>query len=342
MSSITGLISGGGGGGTPINGRATLDLDGEVLYTDEGGSVWLKTGNVLTTGLENYPNAKVKTRPILSSATYDNVSFILGSGDRQFTFKPDGTRLYAVQYNNATLYQFDLSTPWDISTITSSGTVGLGLFTTGPFGVAFSEDGKQLYISGDGNRSVGYAQLNTAWDITGGFPFATSGQAMDYNYNGFGSQSIGAFGGYSTTIYTHKSYLYMPILASGTLYQFKRPQSRMYSERSQFTEVGKAPVAANMYGFTMTSSGDRAFMFDPSEVVREFDLDSGDVTTLSASYGSFDPTEVGVGSIYLKPDSTKLYIKQNGNTSLYQYSLTTEDYIGVPAETKPNEYLRIK
>ena len=43
MSSITSLISAGGGGGTHVNGLVQLYLDGALSYTDESGQIWLKT-----------------------------------------------------------------------------------------------------------------------------------------------------------------------------------------------------------------------------------------------------------------------------------------------------------
>ena len=67
MSSITGLISGGGGGGagTPINGISKLQLGGQALYTDASSQVWLRSGSILIGESATYPDAIENIKKLL-------------------------------------------------------------------------------------------------------------------------------------------------------------------------------------------------------------------------------------------------------------------------------------
>ena len=57
---------------------------------------------------------------LLSSASYDSKSFSVSTQDSSategFTFSYDGTKMYAVGTTNRTVYQYDLSTAFDVST----------------------------------------------------------------------------------------------------------------------------------------------------------------------------------------------------------------------------------
>ena len=91
------------------------------------------------------------------------------------TFKPDGSKVYVIEVTTDRVYQFDLSTSWDITTATLygntpfSGTTGIGDNSAG--GVFFTPDGKKCYITGSTAGSatsdrISTLNLSTPWDIT--------------------------------------------------------------------------------------------------------------------------------------------------------------------------------
>ena len=78
----------------------------------------------------------------------------------------DGSNVYLLNSSDDTLYQYSLSTPWDLSTLTSYGNLVVGTEDSTPFGFAFSSDGFTLYyVGGTKDRLIKYT-LTTAWDIT--------------------------------------------------------------------------------------------------------------------------------------------------------------------------------
>ena len=94
----------------------------------------------------------------ISTATYDNISFSVSGQDTNpygITFKPDGTKMYMVGYTNDRVYQYTLSTPWDISSATYD-TVSFLVSgqDTNPIGITFKPDGTKMYMVGYTNVRV--------------------------------------------------------------------------------------------------------------------------------------------------------------------------------------------
>ncbi len=94
----------------------------------------------------------------VSTASYDNVTISLSSEDTVVIwvfFKTDWTRFYIVWRSNDTVFQYDLSTAWDLST-TSYNSISLLISwqDTVPTWIAFKPDWKKMYVTWDINNSV--------------------------------------------------------------------------------------------------------------------------------------------------------------------------------------------
>ena len=85
-------------------------------------------------------------------------------GTSQFglAFKSDGTEMYTANTTDNLLYQYTLSTPWDISTATETGTIAENLVA--PSAMFLTPDGTRLFQT-DANEII-YWDLGTPWDIT--------------------------------------------------------------------------------------------------------------------------------------------------------------------------------
>src|SRR6056300_1788411 len=72
---------------------------------------------------------------------------------------------------NDTLFQYSLSTAWDVSTASyDSVSVVLSSFAgdiiTTPASIFFKDDGTEFYVVDPGNDDVHHFTLSTAWDLT--------------------------------------------------------------------------------------------------------------------------------------------------------------------------------
>lgn len=95
------------------------------------------------------------------ASEYNGLSNISG-----MDFKRDGTAIYTSTYTN-TIFEHQLSTPWDITTITTltsnKSTSGVDLV---PIAVRLSEDGTRMYMLGSTFDDIFQYDLSVPFDIT--------------------------------------------------------------------------------------------------------------------------------------------------------------------------------
>ena len=72
-------------------------------------------------------------------------------------------------WNNDTIYQYTLSTAWDISTGSyASKSLSVSSEETFPVGMTLSADGTKAYVVGVANDTIYQYTLSTAWDLSTG------------------------------------------------------------------------------------------------------------------------------------------------------------------------------
>jgi len=105
----------------------------------------------------------------ITTATYASKSFSVTSQDTSPTglwMKPDGTTMYITGTLNDRIYQYTLSTPWDISTASYSSISFVISQESNPQGVALSNDGTKMWIVGTSGDDINEYTLGTAWNIS--------------------------------------------------------------------------------------------------------------------------------------------------------------------------------
>ena len=93
--------------------------------------------------------------------------------------KPDGTRIYATGSNqigngpgegsfvgsDSNIYEWTLSTPWDISTAVYTERFPFQAVDTNPRGLWFRPDGTSFYVTGNENQTIYHYEMSVAWDL---------------------------------------------------------------------------------------------------------------------------------------------------------------------------------
>ena len=106
----------------------------------------------------------------LSTASYDSVSFSVASQDNtplDLAFNTDGTKVYMVGVDNQAVYQYSLSTAFDLSTISyDSVSFSVGSQETSPSGMAFNTDGTKMYVTGYAGDNIYQYSLSTGFDLS--------------------------------------------------------------------------------------------------------------------------------------------------------------------------------
>lgn len=147
-------------GNTNVNFSASANITGALylnnisLYTDETGS-W---------GVRNTTNISGGSGINLNSMSYiTNISVVSRDSDIQGVFMhPNGTRLYHVGTQNDNVDQYNLGTPWDLTTAVWNYSIDTA---ANPAGLYFNPDGTYLYIIISSDLVQG-VPLSTPWEIS--------------------------------------------------------------------------------------------------------------------------------------------------------------------------------
>jgi 6-phosphogluconolactonase (cycloisomerase 2 family) len=106
----------------------------------------------------------------ITTATYDTVSFSVAAevGGPSFlsvSFKNDGAKMFVcTPTNGGSVYEYDLSTPWDLSTAAYNS----ANFSTGvtALSAAFKSDGTKMYVSTLSPNTIRQYTLSTPWSVS--------------------------------------------------------------------------------------------------------------------------------------------------------------------------------
>ena len=104
----------------------------------------------------------------VSSAYYSQSFSVVGQDaiPLGLFFKPDGTKMYFIGTTGDSVYEYDLSTAWDISTAVFLQLVSVSAQESNPYGVSFKPDGLKMYVLGSTGDDVNEYDLSTAWNVT--------------------------------------------------------------------------------------------------------------------------------------------------------------------------------
>jgi len=80
-------------------------------------------------------------------------------------FKPDGTRMYTCGIGSAVVYEYSLSTAWDVSSASFSRSKDISATHDNTAGLFFRSDGRRMYVADFGDNAIKEYNLSTAWNI---------------------------------------------------------------------------------------------------------------------------------------------------------------------------------
>jgi hypothetical protein len=110
----------------------------------------------------------------VATASYASKSFSVAAQDTTPTgiwFKPDGTVMYVIGTSSDTVFQYALSTAWDVSTASYSGiSYSVAAQETGSSQVNLSAAGTTMWIVGSSGDDIWEYTLGTAWNVSTATP----------------------------------------------------------------------------------------------------------------------------------------------------------------------------
>lgn len=236
-------------------------------------------------------------------------------------FKSDGTKMYMLGAGDDDVYEYSLSTAWDISTASYVQNFSIGSQETNPTGLFFKNDGTKMYVIGTAGDDVNEYSLSTAWDIS------TSSYVQNFSLI---QQSFSSATPEGLFFKDDGTKMYVIVEYIDTVYQydlstawdistasFTYPTSdyfSVYTEESSPAAVFFKDDGTKMY--MLGSSGDD---------VNEYNL-STEWNISTASYVqnfSVSTEETIPQGLFFKNDGTKMYIIGSTGDDVNEYNLST-------------------
>ena len=271
----------------------------------------------------------------MSTASYDNVSFSVGSQETNPTglvISSDGTKMYAVGANNDTVYQYttgstQLSAPvssgwtFDLSNV-SYDNASVSLYSELPSGVyrmIFNNDGTKMYAVGNTSSApwhkIAEYSLSTAYDIT-----TSSYNNVDLPITSQISHPVSIrFNNDGTKLY----------IIGGDPRRISQYSLSVAFDLSTATYSGVDIDPGDGHSLHFNPDGTKMYTVRSGSGtgdVKQYSLSTGfDISTASYDNISFDVTSQmsSPSDIIFNPDGTKMYINDYGTKNIFQYSLSS-------------------
>jgi hypothetical protein len=214
-----------------------------------------------------------------SSASYSNKTYSFLQQDNNSIssyIKPDGTTLYMTSYGNYSrdVWQYSMSTPWDISTLSYSNKVLQPTNAHDAAGIFMSRDGTRVYLGNYSDGIIRQHNLSTAWDIS----TASTSHNGEKNIGNLVSDTGGGW------------YEFWMSPDGTECYYFRSPVDYIY--RTVLTTPWDITTA------TYAGSSQNRF-----------------------NLGAYPVSGLPAYGVYVKPDGSKLYTYHQGNGQINRFSL---------------------
>ena len=253
----------------------------------------------------------------ISTASYDSVSFSFASQDTvaaSIYFKPDGTKFYIMGAINDAVFQYSLSTAWDMSTASyDSVSFSFSSQETNPYGLLFNNDGTKMFITGNTSDATFQYSLTTAWDLS-----TASYDSVSLDHTTVMTDPFG------TRFNSDGSKFYV-VASNDTLYQYSTTlttKSLDLSTGSVFEITPTSDIQVNL-----SNPADSGTVSQATLLLDGALLNAWDISTASYSQNFSVSTQGGTPSgLFFKPDGTKMYVtdlEDYDNDDVNEYNLST-------------------
>jgi hypothetical protein len=291
----------------------TITLDQNTTFTMSNVDAGVDTFNLAITGF-----AVSATGYNIAGASYDSVSFSVASQDASpqgIAFNTNGTKMYMVGYGTDSVYQYTLSTGYDLSTASYDSVSFSVSQDTLPLSIAFSADGTKMFMVGGADTVYQYT-LSTGFDLS-----TASYDSVSFSVTSQDTFPTGiAFNTAGTKMYIMGSNdsVFQYTLSTGFDLSTASYDSVSFSVASQ--DTGATGIAFNTDGTKMFIVGGE------NDSVYQYTLSTGyDLSTASYDSVSFSVTGQSIypNGLAFNTSGTKMYMVGDENESVYQYSTAT-------------------
>ena len=256
----------------------------------------------------------------VSGASYDSKSFDPGTQEANggsLFIKPDGTKLYVAGGSQLKVFQYTMSTPWDISTASydskffDASAQGWSLY-----GMIWKPDGTKFYILDDRFETVSQYSCSTAWDVS----------TASYDSKQLDITSEDSLTG-DLYISDDGTKVYCMGKSTDTIYQYTMStpwdiSTASYDSKS-FSVISQE---SDPWGLHFNGNGKQFLVCGANKTMYQYSMTTPfDISTASYDGKSFSMTSEMItgnpaASIFIKPELNKFYVIEF-SSPIYQYSM---------------------
>jgi len=264
----------------------------------------------------------------LAEASYASKSFSVSSQDTQpqsLAFNPDGTSMFVVGYDSDTVFQYTLSSGFDVSTASyASKSFSVASQENNLQALAFNTDGTSMLILGTASDTVFQYTLSTAFDVStasyASKSFSVNAQetipqALAFNTGG---TSMFIVGSSSDTVFQYT-------LSTAFDVSTASYASKSFSVASQ--DTSPTALAFNTGGTSMFILG------NANDTVFQYTLSTAfDVSTASYASKSFsvNAQETIPQALAFNTGGTSMFIVGSSSDTVFQYTLASAYALTLP------------
>jgi len=232
--------------------------------------------------------------------------------------KPDGTTIYVVGQTLDNVYQYSLSTAWNVATATLSQIHSVTAQETLPVDLFFKSDGSVLYLLGDQGNDITYYSLSESWNV--GSTITLDGT---YSLSAQTTTPSGLhFSGDGTKFW---------VSSVTTVFQYTVATPWTLTTASYDNKSFTNPQDTTLKSVSLDPSGTTMFLLgDTNDRVYEYYLTTAnDITTAvysgRSSYIAHKSTQIGnentFGGMYIAYPNNKMYLLGTASDTILEYNL---------------------
>jgi len=285
----------------------TFEVTLEILQFD-------KNGDALTTLSKTIVSGNIADATFLQD-------FSVGGEDtlpQALFFRDDGLKMYIAGDTNDEIFEYDLGTAWDISSLVFLQSFDVSGEDLLPVGLSFKPDGFKMYFIGATNGKVYEYDLGIAWDVTSAvflqdFTLSDVGIDTGLTFSPDGTKMF-ATGVISPEAYEYDLGVAWDVTSAVFVQSFDISAQDTSPQDIQFKSAG-----LKMY--IVGSANDKVYEYILST--------AWDISTAVFVQSFVISEDTSPKDLFFKPDGAKMYIVGSTNDKVYEYDLTSGLFRGL-------------
>ncbi|OGL31889.1 hypothetical protein A3F64_00595, partial [Candidatus Saccharibacteria bacterium RIFCSPHIGHO2_12_FULL_42_8] len=283
---------------------------GDVKFNDDGTQMY-----IVGSSSDNVHQYNLSGAYDVSTANFTQ-SFSVAAQEITSTgmaFNGTGTKMYVIGTTGDDVNEYNLSTPYDISTATYLQVFSIATQDTNPQSISFNTNGTEMYIVGTTNDTVHEYTLSSAYNVSTARPSSVSVSSQDTTPNGVVYNDDG------TKMYVVGS-------TSDRVYEYDLSTAYDATTATYLQSFLVSGQDGVPQGIAFNSDGTKMFMAGSnSDRINEYSLSTGfDVSTATYIQNLFiNPQDTNATGVTFNGDGSKMYMIGSTNDRVYEYDLST-------------------